>query len=246
VLVYPYDESRSLIVVHADHSRLVGQLAAWRADMQPYLPMVLAAAEHDASWRSWDMRPYLDPDGRPIDGHTAYMAPYLLDLCARAVSDVLERDAYAALIVSLHWESLLRDIEVPQKADFLGEQAALREKLIEMLVEDGRYPRETMQPALRANAEVLNTLNRLAEWLPSPETRLESMARRENGDVVLTHYPFTKEPLEVSVPARLVSQRFASHDAFLEAFFRAEQLSLRFRLRCAGGPGREQAAPDRS
>jgi hypothetical protein len=37
--------------------------------------------------------------------------------------------------------------------------------------------------------------------------------------------------LEVSLPARLVSQRFTSHDAFLEEFFRAEQIGLRFRLR---------------
>ena len=155
--------------------------------------MVLAAYEHDASWRSWDMRPYLDPDGKPIDGHTPYMAPYLLDLYARAVSGVLERDAYAALIVSLHWESLVREQPIEGVDEFLAEQAELRTSLVEMLVEDGRYPLETTEAALRANAELLNRLNTLAELLPG------------QGDLVVTPYPFTKQPLEVSLPARLVS-----------------------------------------
>jgi hypothetical protein len=222
VFVYPHDESRSLIVLHTDHSRLVGHLAAWSSDLHPYLPMVLAAYEHDASWRSWDMRPYLDADGKPIDGHTPYMAPYLLELYARAVADVLERDAYAALIVSLHWESLVREEPIEGIDEFLAEQAELRSSLADMLVEDGRYPRETAEPALRTNAEMLNRLNRLAEWLPG---------QRESHELVLTPYPFTKKPLDVSLPARLVSQRFASHDAFLEEFFRAEPMTLRFCLR---------------
>jgi hypothetical protein len=220
VFVYPYDESRSLLVLHTDHSRLVGQRAAWWSDLHPYLPMVLAASEHDASWRAWDMRPYLDADGKPIDGHTPYMAPYLLDLYARAVADVLERDAYAALIVSLHWELLVREQPLEGIDEFLAEQAELRNNLAEMLVEDGRYPRETAEPALRANAEVLNRLNRLAEWLPG-----------QSESQLLTPYPFTKQPLDVSLPARLVSRQFASHDAFLEEFFRAQPITLRFCLR---------------
>jgi hypothetical protein len=219
VLVYPYDERRLLVVLQTDHSRLVGQLAAWSRDVHPYLPVVLAAYEHDASWRSWDMRPYLDPDGMPIDCRTQYVAPHLLDLYARAVADVLERDAYAALIVSLHWESLVREQPIEGVGEFLAEQAELRNSLVEMLVEDGRYPRETTERALRANAELLDKLNTLAERLPGQR------------DVVVTPYPFTKQPLEVSLPARLVSQRFTSHDAFLEEFFRAEQIGLRFCLR---------------
>ena len=82
MFVYPYDERRLLLVLQTDHSRLVGQLAAWWDNVQPYLPMVLAAYEHDASWRAWEMRPYIDPEGRPIDCRAGarYMAPYLLDL----------------------------------------------------------------------------------------------------------------------------------------------------------------------
>src|SRR5438270_10538155 len=133
--------------------------------------MVLAAYEHDASWRAWEMRPYIDPEGRPIDCRAGarYMAPYLLDLYARAVGDVLERDAYAALIVSLHWQSVLGEHSSPEAEAFLAEQAALRASLVEMLVEDGRYPRETTESALFGNAELLSTLNRLAEWLPGRE-----------------------------------------------------------------------------
>src|SRR5262245_23924924 len=110
------DETREL-VLETDLARLTGRLAAWWgnahcAPLTPYVSMVIAAQEHAASWRSWEMKPYLDIDGRPIDAvrDARFLGPHLTELYVDAVASLAQRDAYAAVVASLHWETLLERI----------------------------------------------------------------------------------------------------------------------------------------
>ena len=69
MMVCPYDETRLLLILQVDHSRVTGWFAAhWGNDTfarpSPYAAMVLAAQEHDTGWWDWEIKPTLDPDGR--------------------------------------------------------------------------------------------------------------------------------------------------------------------------------------
>ena len=62
MMVNQYDQSRLLLVLQVDHSRVAGFLAAHRgneafAKPQPYASVVLAAQEHDIGWWEWEMKP---------------------------------------------------------------------------------------------------------------------------------------------------------------------------------------------
>ena len=62
MIVCSYNESRLLLVLQIDHSRVAGQLAAhWGNDQfdapRPYASMVLPAQEHDSGWWDWEIKP---------------------------------------------------------------------------------------------------------------------------------------------------------------------------------------------
>lgn len=55
MMICRYDDSRLLLILQTDHSRVAGLLAAhWGnttfSEPRPYTSMVLAAQEHDGGW----------------------------------------------------------------------------------------------------------------------------------------------------------------------------------------------------
>src|SRR5688572_23791693 len=72
MMISCYDDERLLIVLHTEHSRVSGYLAAhWGNDLfarpQPYLPLVIAVQEHDNGWWHWELAPQLNDKGHPPD-----------------------------------------------------------------------------------------------------------------------------------------------------------------------------------
>src|ERR671925_1733973 len=72
MMVCRYDESRLLLVLQTDHSRVAGLFAArWGnrefASLRPYVSMVLAAQEHDSGWWDWEIKPTVNEQGHPSD-----------------------------------------------------------------------------------------------------------------------------------------------------------------------------------
>ena len=72
MMVCPYDDSRLLLIMQTDHSRVAGLLAAhWGTDqfarLRPYSSMVLAAQEHDSGWWDWEIKPSVNEQGYPSD-----------------------------------------------------------------------------------------------------------------------------------------------------------------------------------
>jgi hypothetical protein len=240
------------ITLETDLARLTGQLAARWGNTQftaltPYIPTVVAAYEHAASWRMWEMKPYLDLDGRPIDAlrGAEYLGPHWTELYMEAVASLAQRDAYAALIASLHWDTLLERIRhawPPGLESAMAEQRLLREHLVEALWEEGAYRLEADAAHLATNKAAMDALDTIATVLVAQSTTLEAHLVRAPlgpgrgdvdlrltasgaGQVLIDPYPFEMEPLEVSWTVRGVPDRaYANQAEFLNEFYRAPLL----------------------
>jgi len=133
MMVCPYDDSRVLLILQTDHSRIAGLLAAhWGNDqfakLQPYASMVLAAQEHDSGWWDWEIKPSVNEQGYPSDyiGSIKHLGQGVwLDLYRHAIERVAARDLYAAYFVSMHGEALLTKGMglLPSMPDYAGDAA---------------------------------------------------------------------------------------------------------------------------
>jgi len=133
MMVCPYDDSRVLLILQTDHSRIAGLLAAhWGNDqfarLQPYSSMVLAAQEHDSGWWDWEIKPSVNEQGYPSDyiGSIKHLGQRVwLDLYRRAIGRIAARDLYAAYFISMHGEALLTKGMglLPSMPDYTGDPA---------------------------------------------------------------------------------------------------------------------------
>src|SRR5437762_3057918 len=114
MMVCRYDDSRLLLTLQIDHSRIAGLFAAhWGnaefSEPRPYTAMAIAAQEHDSGWWEWETRPTVNPDGYPPDyiGSIKQLGPDLwLGFMDDGVERAMRKDPYAALIVAMHAEGL--------------------------------------------------------------------------------------------------------------------------------------------
>ena len=114
MMVCPYDDSRVLLILQTDHSRIAGVLAAhWGNDqfakLQPYASMVLAAQEHDSGWWDWEIKPSVNEQGYPSDyiGSIKHLGQGIwLDLYRRAIERIA-RSISTLHICLEHGEALL-------------------------------------------------------------------------------------------------------------------------------------------
>src|ERR1051325_10490485 len=97
MMVNPYDESRLMLALQIDHSRVAGFFAAHWGNKdfdrpQPYSSVVLAAQEHDIGWWEWEAKPStLNEKGYPLDYHDGslkYLGQLRLDFYKNAVDHV--------------------------------------------------------------------------------------------------------------------------------------------------------------
>jgi len=115
MMVCRYDESRLLLVLQVDHSKIAGLFAAhWGnqefARLQPYASMVLAAQEHDSGWWDWEVKPTVDTQGYPPDyiGSIRKLGEGTwLNFYRHGIQRVAEQDPYAGYYVSMHGEGLV-------------------------------------------------------------------------------------------------------------------------------------------
>jgi len=99
-------------VTQPDHAALAGQFADhWGNDAfeppEPAAAVALAAYAHDDGWWPYDRRPHLDSDGRPVDFREMPAATWV-DLYDEGIDSVVDLDAYAGLVVSMHGTGLRR------------------------------------------------------------------------------------------------------------------------------------------
>jgi hypothetical protein len=100
------------MITQNDHGDLSGQFAAhWGNDefarLSPYQSMVLAAEAHDNGWWDWDVCPSVDEQGVPIP-FTRTPREFRSQFYGKGIDNVISRDLYAGLIVSMHGVGLTK------------------------------------------------------------------------------------------------------------------------------------------
>lgn len=280
MMVSRYDESRLLLVLQIDHSRIAGLLAAhWGnqdfAKPRPYFAMVLAAQEHDGGWWDWEIRPTLDAQGHPPDyvgSMRALGEDTWLEFNRRCIRRVAERDPYAGYIVSMHSEGLLNqgmgilhympDYTVfPNVQEFIREQQAYRAELIDEMRNLPEYESDISEERLWTNFKYMEAFDQFAQFVcnrypfnskvrrngptselsktpvpvaPGSKDVIMSVDVQDESNATVTPYPFDVNPLVVSFPGRLVSNRpYARQEEFLPDFYAAERITVTYRLHSA-------------
>ncbi|MCC7184575.1 MAG: DUF3891 family protein [Rhodocyclaceae bacterium] len=277
MMVIRYDDSRLLLVLQVDHSRIAGLFAAhWGnrdfAQPRPYVSMVLAAQEHDSGWWDWEIRPTLDASGHPVDyiGSMRSLGENTwLDFMRRGTRRLAERDAYAGCIVSMHSEGLLSrgmgllpympDYTVHANVqEFIREERDYRSALIGKMRDIPEYADHVAEDRLWTNFKYMEVFDQLAQFVCNrypfdsqernngPSSQLSGtpvpvaagskdvtigVHVRDESNAVLSPYPFDVNPLVVSFPGRLVADRpYSSTEEFLAEFYRAERLTVTYKL----------------
>ena len=277
MMVCRYDESRLLLVLQIDHSRVAGLFGAhWGnhdfTTLRPYGSMVLAAQEHDSGWWDWEVKPTLDPQGYPPDyiGSIRKLGKGVwLDFYRNGIERLAQRDAYAAYNVSMHGEGLLTqgmgllpympDYTVDAEVrDYISQQKAFREKLLPVMRDNEEWMEFSSEEHLWTNFKYMEVFDQLAQYVCNrypfnstqrtngPSNRLSNtpvpvvpgdkdviltVAVSDESHAIVAPYPFDVDPLVVSFPGRLITNRsYPSQDEFLRDFYRGERVTITYYL----------------
>lgn len=208
MMVSHFDDSRLLLVLQIDHSRVAGLLAAhWGnetfAPPKPYTSVVLAAQEHDNGWWEWEMKPStLNDQGYPLDYHDGslkYLGKFRLDFYRNGVNRVIERDPYAGLIVLMHGVGLMnagygmftyppdRSAD-PRVKEYIENQEALRLRLLDDLGRSENLREFLTDEHIWMNFKLMEIFDQMAQFLCNRHP-LNSKARRHGPSDTLNNVP---------------------------------------------------------
>jgi hypothetical protein len=230
MIVHPAGDSAE-IVMQTDHSLVSGALAELWRELEPRESVITAAAMHDCGWRSWEASPRLDAEsGRPqnflqvdIDLH--------LEFYEAGIGEVTARDRYAGMLVGKHLAGIYTRRYDTQAALTLARAPDAQAKIDEFVGRiEQRYT--ALQRELGVSDEefwrnylLLQVFDRLSLWLCKGDPAgTGSMQIVLPGDGVLavtptadgcslSPYPFATEPLEISIPLRVVPLSGYANDA---------------------------------
>jgi hypothetical protein len=233
------------LVTHPDHARLAGAFAErWGNDRflapEPRPQVLKGIACHDDGWAARDAAPQITRQGKPsafsselVGKYAAFEEIDLADYLAvrdRAVRLIASEDAYAALLISMHTFSLLNDHadrstivpdQLPLLDDFLAQQRALQQLLLQQIRSDGRFTAEqTSEAAILDHFRLLQGTDNLSLLtcvdFRRPAHLLHPLPLRGGGHsrvevrsvaprhFVLDPYPFSEPSLSFLFPARRV------------------------------------------
>lgn len=185
MMISPYDDSRLLLVLQIDHSRVAGYLAAhWGNQMfarpKPYESVVLAAQEHDNGWWEWEIKPStLNDRGYPLDYHDGslkYLGKLRLDFYKNAVNRIAEKDPYAGLVVLMHGVGLMNSgygmfayppdrTGNPLVREYIQDQEELRVRLLEDLRHSEAFREFSTEDYVWMNFKLMEIFDQLAQFL---------------------------------------------------------------------------------
>ncbi|MDE0333465.1 MAG: DUF3891 family protein [Defluviicoccus sp.] len=206
MMISGHMDSRLVLVLQTDHSRVAGLLAAhWGnaefAEPAPYESMVLAAEEHDAGWWEWEIRPTLTDEGYPMDyiGSVKTLGSVWLDFFRHGIERVAERDAYAGLMILMHAEGLctrgkglishMPDFSaIPEVRDALDRWEARREELVDELRRSSAYRDFATEGALWRNFKLMEVFDQMAQFICN-RYPFDSEARRNGPANTIGHVP---------------------------------------------------------
>jgi len=224
------------LIAQPAHAALAGQFAQhWGnglfAPPEPRAEVILAANAHDNGWMEWEDSPKVDRQGVPYN-FSEMPIPDHLSIWRLGTARMLERNPYAALLVSLHGADLYsygldakRDSPEARElvADFLRDQAAFQTRLRQELREHPRYAQWASEEAIRLNFRLLQVWDWLSLVLccrPVARQVIERVPARPggqhaslrllpqpNGSLLIRPYPFRVSPLAVWVEGKTIPAR---------------------------------------
>jgi hypothetical protein len=251
MLVRDAGDSWSL-VLQTDHGELAGQFArAWQPQPGRMRSLDVLATRHDDGWFIWEKAPGLDAEGRPcnyldvkIESHIAFYRA--------AITAIGEQDPYAGLLLSMHGTgiyqqryglqpSLVMSLagDARQLVDgFIAEEESAQKRLAaELGVSDDErwHGYKLLQAWDRISLWAsLNDLDERAEPDSQPYSTIQAVpcdGAEETLRIVslggcratIEPFPFGPEPVEFTLPRRVVPKRDWAHaDEFREHFDAAE------------------------
>ena len=251
MMVCPYDQSRLLLVLQIDHSRVAGLLAAhWGNDeftqLRPYASMVLAAQEHDSGWWDWEIKPSLNEEGHPSDyiGSIKHLGQGLwLDLYRRGIQRVAACDLYAAYYVSMHGEALLTQgmgllprmpdyRDDPAVQNFIAEQKTLRAAWLADLRCNDAFKNVSDDEHLWMNFKMMEVFDQFAQFVCN-RYPFNSQARKNGPTNKLSNLPVPVAPetQDVTLTIDVVNEQ----EAFVRPYpFDVSPLRVSFEGRLVG------------
>jgi hypothetical protein len=244
MIVHPAGDTAE-IVMQVDHSVVAGRLAEQWPGLEPRESVLTAAESHDCGWRSWEASPRLNAEtGRPqnflevdIDLH--------LQFYEMAIDEVAARDRYAGMLVAKHLTGIYRQRYGTQAALVLKRAPDAQAKIDAFVARiEERFT--AMQRELGASDEefwrnyiLLQVFDRLSLWLCRGDPAgTGSMRIRLPGDgelaveptargCSLDPFPLVREPVEISVPVRVVPLTGYANDADCAATILAAPIEQR-------------------
>jgi Protein of unknown function (DUF3891) len=185
MLVSKYDDSRLLLALQIDHSRVAGYLAAhWGNDVfaepRPYSSVVLAAQEHDNGWWEWEIKPSLNDRGYPLDyitdGSLKYLGQLRLDFYEHGVERVVREDPYAGLIVLMHGIGLFNKAfgllaympdhtARPDVQAYIRDQDALQQRVLAELRRSEEFREFSTDEVIWKNFKLMQVYDTFAQFL---------------------------------------------------------------------------------
>ena len=241
------------------HAWVSGQLArAWgNADFgrpTPFEDVCFAAEQHDIGWLCWELAPELDAEsGQPKTFMQVPPATHTA-LWRDGVQRARIYGRYAALLVSLHADTIYSrffnfEKAKPQDAavvrTFLAEQRAFQETLLATLRSDGAYAEASAAEAVERNRLLVAALDWMSLnlcWGVAEETRIPDVpasgAERTEmrlrpgaaGCVAVDPWPFRTDRVSVQAEGRRLLGRFSEAEAMRRAFDAAEPVLIRATL----------------
>jgi len=221
-----HKDSRLVIVLQTDHSRVAGLLAAhWGnaefAEPSPYASMVLAAQEHDSGWSDWEVKPTLSEQGYPIDyiGSIKRLGSVWLDFYQRAIERVAARDPYAGLMVLMHAVGLctrgmgllphMPDYsEIPEVREVLRRLEARRLELLGELRRSDTFREAATDEHLWRNFRLMEAVEPLAQFICN-RYPFNSPDRHNGPRSTLEHVPVKPGREDVTVTVEVLDEQRA-------------------------------------
>lgn len=226
------------LVLQPDHADLSAQFAAAWGDGDAFVrpaplgSVVLATARHDDGWAVWERAPGLDREGAAPRNFLDVEVPSHLAFYRAMIAAVLDQDAYAGLLVSMHGAGIYRgrygtqpslkltfaDEVREQVEDFVGEQEALQARLVAELAVAGEerwtnyrlvqvYDRLSLYFCLRdLEAGEAETIEPAPRDYRGEEAAL-ALEPLGLWRVLIDPYPFAESPASFRLRRRLVRKR---------------------------------------
>lgn len=258
------------LITHPDHAHLAGAFAehwgnATFAKPRPLQHVLHAIHVHDDGWAARDAHPILTRQGKPsafsielVGKYSAFEEIDLEDYLGvreRAVSELEQHDAYAALLVSMHTYNLLTERadrstiqseQLPLLDTFLERQRQRQDRLRNEIRNDASFTAEdTSDETILDDFRLLQACDNLSLLscvaYDNPATLLHPQ-RMHDGKAEpvavttqaprhfqLAPYPFNESDFTVHVPARHIEGKtFASLEDFRARYKAAstEQLTV--------------------